>query len=152
MELRKETLRWNEEGKSEERPFKTYYTRKGILVRAEYVSQHPDDSLASEPPLERRQSLIAQHGQSIVGLPNQPPPVPLTTYLEYAKTWAYPAKAQRIWVDYVLYSWGPETAPGPAVIVSLWGGGSSNGFEVVDRIRLVFRLDGSGDFSVDNAL
>lgn len=134
------------------RPFKTYYTKKGILVRAEYVSEHPDDSLIPETPLDLRQRLIAQNSEAIVGLPNQPPPVPLTTYLEYARKWAYPERAQRIWVDYVLFSWGQGTEPSPAVIVSLWGGGSSNGFEVVDRVRIVFRLDGSDDVSVDNSL
>jgi hypothetical protein len=36
LEHRTETLKWNDSEEHIERPFKTFYTKRGILVRAEY--------------------------------------------------------------------------------------------------------------------
>jgi hypothetical protein len=148
---RSETIRWEERGEKHQRDFRAYYSRDGVLVRAEYEAANADDSLMPEYDAEKRRRIISQRNHSIVGLPNQPLPLPLGAYLAKAREVASPEKAQRIVVEYVLYSRG-ETIH-PAIVIMLWGGGSSGGFVPGDKIRLVYYLDEDQDgCDMDNGL
>jgi hypothetical protein len=99
-----------------------------------------------------REDCLKYKGESIVGLPATPPPMPLESYIALCQKSAFPQHAERIWLDYVLYGFPGAPEPQPVVMVSLWGGGSSAGFDVVDRIRFIFFLDGSGSYTMDIGL
>ena len=146
---KKETLTWKRpDGRSFNFPFVFAYTANGVWVRADYRGPGPDYEETRGKELER---LYA--GETVVGLPAEPPKATLQEILTMAYREIEFEKASKIVLEHVLTTHNETDPPEPVVMVKVWGVETAfaDSPDTVPRVRLTFYLN-SGVGTKDDAL